>query len=138
MNKENEILIDGENAVVGRLASFAAKQALLGNKVIIVNSEKAIVVGTKEDIVAKYLRKMSLGGGNIKGPFFDTRAERILKRTIRGMLDYTHGRGREAFKRIICYSGIPKEYQNVKIIKSARGKKGLSLLEISSMLKGRK
>ena len=43
-----EIIIDATNATLGRMASYVAKQALLGKKVIILNSERAIVTGRKK------------------------------------------------------------------------------------------
>lgn len=136
--KKVDVIIDGENAVVGRLASFVAKQALLGNEVAVVNAEKAIVVGNKADIIATYLRMKALGGGNMNGPFVNTLPERLLKRSIRGMIAYKEGRGRAAFKRIKCYKGIPREFEALKIIKSARGQKGITLDEISREIRGAK
>ncbi len=133
----NEIIIDGENAVLGRLAGYAAKQALDGKKIEIVNSEKVIITGKKEDILEEYRKKREIGGSGLKGPFFPSTPEKILKRTIRGMLPYKKGRGREAFKRIKCYIGIPKEFEGKKMIKSIRGKRGLSLKELSDLLRGK-
>ncbi len=43
-----KIIINAENGSFGRVASFAAKQALLGNEVTVVNSEKAIITGNKK------------------------------------------------------------------------------------------
>ena len=41
----NKILvIDGEDGVLGRIASFAAKQALLGKEIKIVNCNKLLVI----------------------------------------------------------------------------------------------
>ena len=48
---ENKIIIDGTNATLGRLSSYAAKQALLGKEVAIVNAGSVVIVGRKEDIV---------------------------------------------------------------------------------------
>ena len=39
------VVIDAENAVVGRLASRVAKLALMGEDVLVVNAEKAIMTG---------------------------------------------------------------------------------------------
>ena len=44
---KNQIVIDATNATMGRLASYVAKQALLGKQIAIVNSEKAIITGNK-------------------------------------------------------------------------------------------
>jgi large subunit ribosomal protein L13 len=44
-----------------------------------------------------------------------------MKRAIRGMLpDYREGRGKESFKRIKCYVGVPKEYEGKEMIKNNR------------------
>ncbi len=135
---EERVIINAENAVLGRLASYAAKQALSGKKVVIVNCGKAIVLGREKDVLEKYreIRGKSRGGGSQKGPFFLRDPERILKRTIRGMLPYKKGRGRERFKEIRCYKGLPPEFENEKMVKSGRGKKGITLEKISRMLKG--
>ena len=42
-----ELIINAEESIVGRLASFVAKKLILRNKVIILNSEKAIIFGSK-------------------------------------------------------------------------------------------
>ncbi len=43
-------IIDGKDAVLGRLASYAAKEALKGEEVIIVNCKEVIITGNKKDI----------------------------------------------------------------------------------------
>lgn len=129
-----EIIINGENAVLGRLASYVAKQALKGIEVIIVNSEKAIIVGKEKNILERYRKKRARGGYG-SGPFYPTPSEKILKRTIRNMLPYKKKKGREALKRVKCFKGIPKEFESKKMIKSGKGKKGISLDKISRLLK---
>ena len=42
------MLIDSKNIILGRLASFAAKHALLGENVDIVNCESAVITGNKK------------------------------------------------------------------------------------------
>ena len=117
------IVIDAKNATLGRLASYAAKQSLQGKKIIILNSERAIVTGNKVSSINKYLQRIKRGGSAQRGPFFPRSAEKILKRTIRGMLpDFKRGRGKEAFKRIICFKGIPEEYKEAKTIKAGKEK----------------
>ncbi len=133
----DELLIDANNATLGRLASYAAKQALQGKKVIILNSEKAIVTGRKKFTIENYHKDKSRGGSSQKGPFFPTLPERIVKRTIRGMLpDYRRGKGREAFKRILCFKGIPEKYKDKKSIKAGKEKKAtyISIEEISKKI----
>ena len=51
------MIFDAEGSIVGRLATQVAKEALRGNEVIVVNSEKAVLVGDPKIILVKYLAK---------------------------------------------------------------------------------
>jgi large subunit ribosomal protein L13 len=114
---EKEIIIDGRNAVLGRVASYAAKQALQGNNVVVVNSEDIIITGRKEDIKKKFIAKRGRVGSTQQGPKHSQLPERIVKRSIRGMLpDHRRGRGKAALQKIRCYQKIPKEYEGKKMI----------------------
>ena len=103
-------LIDASNLKIGRLASYVAKMALEGEDIAIINAEHSVVTGTKPDIVANYSQKRKVGS-RYKGPFFPKRADRILKRTIRGMLPYKKQSGRDALNRIKVYLGEPSEFE---------------------------
>ncbi len=117
----SKIIIDATNATLGRLASYAAKKALQGNEIIIVNSESAVITGNRESIIERYDTLRKKGGSSQKGPHIIRKSERILKRSIRGMLgDHREGRGREAWKRIRCYDSVPEEFKNEKMIKSGK------------------
>ncbi len=107
------MIIDGKNAVLGRMASQAAKALLNGEEVKIVNAEKVIVTGQRDSIVSVYAKKRSIGSPQ-HGPFFPTRPDMIVRRTIRSMLPYKTGRGREAFKKLRVYIDIPDELKNEK------------------------
>jgi len=92
-----EVLIDGKNAVMGRLASYVAKQALLGKDVIIINSNEVIITGRKEDIFRKYSELFKKGGSSQKGPKISRTPERILKRVVRGIHGWqTHTRVKQS------------------------------------------
>ena len=109
------MIIDGKNLILGRLATFAAKQALEGEPVIIINCENIILTGTKKSIMEKFKHKQGLGGP-YKGPFFPKTPDRIVKRSIRGMLPYKQERGLKAFKRIKCFIGTPDSYKSQKLV----------------------
>ena len=116
-------IIDGKNATMGRLASYVAKQALKGDEFIIVNCDKVIITGNRENIREEFQATRDRVGTGQGGQKISRLPERIVKHTIRGMLpNYRTGRGREAFKRIKCYSGIPKEYEAVKKIQAGKEK----------------
>ncbi|HHE36811.1 MAG TPA: 50S ribosomal protein L13 [Candidatus Woesearchaeota archaeon] len=104
------MLIDATNTVVGRLASFAAKKALLGEQVNIINCEKAIISGSKKEVFARYQQKRDRGGPR-KGPFIHRMPDRFVRRIIRGMLPMDKPRGKQAFKRVMCYIGVPEEFK---------------------------
>ena len=111
------MIIDAKDLILGRLASFSAKQALLGEEVVIINVEKAVISGTKENVLAKYLWRDNLGEP-FAGPFMPKVPMKFVKRVIRGMLSYKKGRGKEAFKRIKCYPGNPTNVNGVTIEKA--------------------
>ena len=127
-------IIDGKNAVLGRLASYSAKEALKGEEIVILNCEHVIITGNKKDIYEKWESKRKRVGTGQRGPKHSGLAERIVKRAIRGMLPKTTGgRGKEAFRRIKCYTGIPKEFEESKKIVGGKERKSkfISVREIS-------
>ena len=132
----NQLIIDGENAVLGRLASYVAKQTLSGKEIRIVNCDKIVIVGNEQSIIEDYKTRKARGGAGLAGPFFPFLPERIVKRTIRNMLSYKQERGRLALKRVKCYSGIPEEFKDKKMIKG-KGKKGMTLAKLSDMMGGK-
>jgi ribosomal protein uL13 len=110
------MIIDGKNAILGRLAAYVAKEALKGEEIAIVNCEQIVITGNKEFIKNKLEGKRKRLGTALMGPKVSRTNEKIVKRTIRGMLpNYRVGRGRVAFKKIKCYVGIPKEFSNKKM-----------------------
>lgn len=127
------IVIDGNNAILGRLSSYVAKQLLLGKEIAVVNSDKIVVSGKPKSIISEYKEMKQRGGASLKGPFFPRRPERILKRTIRGMLPHKRRRGDDALKKVKCYAGIPDEFKDVKKIVSGKEKnlKTISLKKLS-------
>ena len=110
-----EIYIDAKDLVVGRLASHAAKKALLGNTVKIVNCENAVITGSKKFILAKY-KKMREMGNPSNGPFIPRLPDRFVRRVIRGMVPYKKSKGKEAFQRVMCYVGVPEQFKEKKLI----------------------
>ncbi|HLD39165.1 MAG TPA: 50S ribosomal protein L13 [archaeon] len=104
------MIINGKDAVLGRLASYTAKKLLAGEEVSIVNAEKVIITGDSVEITKKYLKKRSIGSPQ-HGPFFPTKPDLIVRRTVRGMLPYKTNKGRIAFKKLRVYIGTPVEME---------------------------
>lgn len=132
-------IIDGKDTVLGRLASYVAKEALKGEEIAILNCDQIIITGNKKSIKKTYEEKRSRVGSSQKGPKHARASEKIVKRAIRGMFpDHRRGRGREAYKRIKCYNGIPKEFQDKEKIEMINMKKprikSIQIKEISKDL----
>ena len=108
------IVVNAEEQILGRVGTFVAKNALLGEEVRVVNCEKAVMSGKKSHIVAAYKRKREMGIP-AKGPFIPRTPEQFVKRPFRGMLPYKQPKGRDAFKRILCYRGVPKEFEGKEV-----------------------
>jgi large subunit ribosomal protein L13 len=106
-------VINAEGLILGRLASVVAKRLLDGEAIIITNAEKSIVIGSKDAIINNYLEKRARTHAR-KGPKFPRMPDRILKRTVRGMLPYQQARGRTALKNLKVYIGVPKEFAKSK------------------------
>lgn len=111
-----EINIDATNLVVGRMATYAAQQALLGHSINIFNCEKAIMTGGKKYNVEQYRYVIKETGQPQKGPFISRLPDRFVRRQIRGMLPHKKPRGMEAWKRIMCYQGVPTEFKSKKLM----------------------
>ena len=109
-------VIDATNNIVGRLSSKVAKRALLGEKIDLVNCENAVLTGRKEAVFAKYKERKDRGNP-LKGPFLSMMPDRFVRRIIRGMLPYKQEKGKKAFKKIMCYIGVPEKLKAEKIEK---------------------
>ncbi len=136
--KRPVVVVDASGLVVGRMATFVAKQAIQGAEVHIVNAEKAIIVGSsRKAIQDHYLFKRQVGTSR-KGPFFPREPHMLVKRTCRGMINYTSPAGRAAYKRIKAHLGVPKELASVQAVTVEAAKREahafLTIAELSSWL----
>ncbi len=145
------MIVDAEGLVLGRVCSFVAKQALLGENVIVINAEKAMLSGRKEMILQKELRWLEIQniGSPLKGPNHEKRPDKYVRRAIRGMLPWHKYRGRDAFSRVMVYMGVPteeiKKFHNVdvksakieKLEKARKPVSGLSVAEVCKAVGGK-
>ena len=113
MAEATTFVYNAEDKVLGRLASVVAKQLISATKagedtrVIIVNAEKAIVSGKRTSVMSDYRAKYELNHAR-KGPFFPRMPDKILKRTVRGMLPYQKKTsGRNAIRNLRVTIGCP-------------------------------
>jgi large subunit ribosomal protein L13 len=107
------MILDATDLIVGRFATVLAKRALMGEEIIVVNSEKAVISGSRTNVVGKY-RNWTQRGAPLQGPYFPRRPDMIVRRMIRGMLPHKQPKGKDAYKRVMCYIGIPEAYKDKK------------------------
>ncbi|MDY6774916.1 MAG: 50S ribosomal protein L13 [Halobacteria archaeon] len=101
-------VIDGKNAVLGRLASTVASRLLDGERVAVVNAEEIVVSGDTDDTVERYRKKTSARSD--QGPDHPKRPDGLARRTVRGMVPHKKKRGREAMSNLRFYIDVPREY----------------------------
>ena len=78
-------VLNADNKIVGRLATKVVRIVKKGEDVKIVNSEKAVISGSRDKVVEDYRQKYERGS-KYTGPHYPKRPDKILKRIIRGML----------------------------------------------------
>jgi ribosomal protein uL13 len=128
-----EINIDATGAVVGRMASYAAKQALLGSTVNIFNCENAVISGSFPVVRARYYKLIFDIGRPEKGPFRSRMPDRFVRRIVRGMVQHKTGRGRAAFERVMCYIGVPDKFRDKKLVKVSKEASDLPRLKYQTI-----
>ncbi|MEM3459427.1 MAG: 50S ribosomal protein L13 [Candidatus Bathyarchaeia archaeon] len=107
-------IINAEELILGRMASVIAKRLLNGEEIVIVNAEKAVLSGKKKSKVAEAKEFLKVGSPKM-GPFHPRRPDRIVRRTVRGMLPYKQPKGKQAYKRLRVFIGLPEEFKNQKM-----------------------
>lgn len=103
------IVVDAKGHLVGRMASYVAKQLELGQKVVIVRCESALMGGkhirNKLNFM-DYLHKRC--NTNPKhGPIHQKSPAQFIYRAIKGMLPYKTAKGAAALGRLKCFDGCP-------------------------------
>ena len=102
-----DIVVNARDCIVGRVASQVAQRALDGERVAVVNAERAVITGSEEDVMSVYRQRDAVGSD--RGPNYPKRPDRIFKRSVKGMLPHTKPRGREALESVRVYVGNPYE-----------------------------
>lgn len=113
------MIIDGEGLILGRLASIVSKKLLDGEEITILNAEKIIISGTKDWAYAKYKQRIdraSISNPRRMGPKYPRRPDDIFRRTVRGMLPYKQAKGRDAYKSLKVYLGVPQEFEGQEMV----------------------
>ena len=107
---ERVAVIDATGLILGRMASHIAKRLLQGEKIIVVNAEEAAISGKRLSIVKEAKRYLEIGHPR-KGPLHRRRPDRIVRRTVRGMLPRKKPKGKQAYKRLKVFLEVPEEFK---------------------------
>ncbi len=107
-------VVNGEGLILGRMCSNVAKRLLRGEQIIIVNAEKIIVSGKKKSKVAEAKQFLEVGAPD-RGPFHSRRPDRIVRKTVRGMVPWKQPKGKVAYKRLKVFMGVPEELKGMKL-----------------------
>lgn len=130
VEKEKIIVVDGTGHILGRLASKVAKLLLEGNRVVIVNSDKILLSGSRKSKINEYISRLEIKSrvNPEYGPYHPRRPENIVSRTVRGMLPMRKSKGALAYDRLKVFPGVPKEFENVEkvVFPEAMAKKPIS------------
>jgi large subunit ribosomal protein L13Ae len=120
------IVIDAKGHLLGRLASYVAKQLLSGNiynnsegqRIVVVRTESINITGSlfrNKVKFAEFLRKRLLTNPR-RGHVHYRAPARIFWRTVRGMLPHKSPRGADALGKLKVFEGVPAPYDTKKRI----------------------
>lgn len=109
-------IYNGEGMILGRLAARVAKDALLGEEVKVVNCEKIVISGAKPVTFARAAQKRGRYGHPHRSQTHSRLPDKWVRRSIRGMLPWKQARGKEAYKQVMCYIGMPAEFAEKELI----------------------
>ena len=107
--------VNAEGLIVGRMCSKVAKRLLNGEEVIILNAEKAVFSGKKKSKVLEAHIFLEVGAP-MRGPFHYRRPDRFLRKTVRGMVPFKQPKGKNAYKRLKVFMGVPIEFKDEQMI----------------------
>jgi large subunit ribosomal protein L13 len=108
------LIVDAKDTILGRLATFVAKRLLAGEQVAIVNAEQAVISGHRKatfDVYEAWLQIRNVANPK-KGPIHQRRPDDLVRMTVRGMLPFDKKKGRDAYRKLKVYVGVPAEFKD--------------------------
>ena len=112
-----QIVVDATNCIAGRMCSHVSKLLLKGNRVAIVNAEKAMLSGNRYKTIELYKEHLEINSvtNPIHGPFHPRRPDTMLSKMVRGMVPKRKTTGIEAYQKLRVYIGVPEEMKGAKM-----------------------
>lgn len=111
IEEQQSTVIDASGLILGRMASIVAKRLLVGEPIVIVNSEKTAISGKRLSRVKEARAFLKIGHPK-KGPFHPRRPDQIVHKTVKGMLPRRQPKGQMALRHLRVYLGVPVELRN--------------------------
>jgi large subunit ribosomal protein L13 len=111
--KKPVTLVNAEGLILGRMSSKVAKKLLNGEEVVIINAEKTVISGKKKSKIAEAHVFLEVGAPS-RGPFHYRRPDRIVRKTVWGMLPMKQPKGKKALANLKVFLGVPEELKNQK------------------------
>jgi len=111
--KKPAVIVNAEGLILGRMASKVAKKLLNGEEIVIVNAEKIIISGKRKSKIAEAHKFLEVGAP-ARGPFHYRRPDRIVRKTVGGMLPIKQPKGKNALEKLKVFMGVPEELKNQK------------------------
>jgi len=118
IQKQKIVIVDATNCIAGRMCSHVSKLLLQGNRVIIVNAEKAMLSGNnRHKTIELYKEHLEINSvtNPIHGPFHPRRPDTLLSKMVRGMVPKRKSTGITAFRRLRVHIGVPDEMKGSKM-----------------------
>jgi len=116
------LVVDGSGHILGRLASIIAKKLLEDPEleIVVVNVEKIVVSGKPSEVVKWYKQTILPVKSHHKHKWRPKRPRspiRLFKKTVWGMLPKHNKRGKNAYRRLKAYIGVPEEFQGKEMVR---------------------
>lgn len=115
--QQKTVVVDATNCIAGRMCSHVSKLLLQGNRVTVVNAERAMLSGARYKTIELYKEHLEINSvtNPIHGPFHPRRPDTMISKMVRGMVPKRKSSGIEAFKHLRVYIGVPEEMKGVKM-----------------------
>jgi large subunit ribosomal protein L13 len=108
------VVVNADGLILGRMASKIAKRLLTGEEIVVVNAEKAVISGRKGNKITEAKEFLAVGGVG-QGPLHFRRPDRVVRKTVRGMLPFKQPKGKLAYKHLKVFIGVPDSMKNEKM-----------------------
>jgi large subunit ribosomal protein L13 len=133
------VVIDGSGMVFGRLASQIAKSLLNGEEIQLINADQMLISGHPKVITKRFQarREIQNKGTPEYSPKWSKVPHLLVKRMIRGMLPNKTARGREAHRKLLVYTGNPKNLkpeEKFKKITVAKGVRKMKIVDLCRLI----